>query len=130
MLNLEKQLLCTFVCSDDYLENVSRIRIFYNIPHNKIFIFCNSKNKNEYYITYTVYTRSNNRFPNTILIHRKHEYNTLYTLNAMNRLISIDNAGVFDKSFQLDWQLYSNSMILTNDVNVNIIPLTLIDIIS
>ena len=48
----------------------------------------------------------------------------------MNKLIADENNGVFDKSFQLDWSLYKNSLILTNDVGVTIVSLKLVDIIS
>ena len=69
-----------------------------------------------------------NRYKGTISIHRKKQTNTLYTLNAMNKLIADENNGVYDKNFQLSWELYKNSIILTNDVGVKIVPLKLFSI--
>jgi adenosyl cobinamide kinase/adenosyl cobinamide phosphate guanylyltransferase len=46
----------------------------------------------------------------------------------MNKLIADENNGVFDKSFQLNWNLYKNSIILTNEIGVKIVPLKLFSI--
>jgi hypothetical protein len=51
---------------------------------------------------------------NTILLHRKKESNTLYTINALNTLIMSLNGGVLDKNFMINWQDYKNSILLTN----------------
>jgi hypothetical protein len=128
----EKQLLCTFSNNQDYSLLLSKITSFYTILENKIFIFANVKNLKEYYITYNVdYTQNTvGKFPNTISIHRKKMFNTLYTLNGMNKLIADENNGVFDKTFQLNWELYRNSLILTTDIGVKVVGLKLIDIIS
>lgn len=128
----EKQLLCTFSNNQDYSLLLSKITSFYTILENKIFIFANVKNLKEYYITYNVdYTQNTvGKFSNTIGIHRKKMFNTLYTLNGMNKLIADENNGVFDKTFQLNWELYRNSLILTTDIGVKVVGLKLIDIIS
>ena len=47
------------------------------------------------------------------MVHRKKESNTMYTINALNRLIKELNGGVEDKRYQVDWQNYTNSIILT-----------------
>ena len=46
----------------------------------------------------------------------------------MNKLIADENNGVYDKNFQLSWELYKNSIILTNDIGVKIVPLKLFSI--
>jgi len=55
---------------------------------------------------------------NTISLHRKKNTNTLYTINALNRLIESVNNGVLDTSFQVDWENYRNCMLLTNDTGL------------
>ena len=50
---------------------------------------------------------------NTILVHRKKESNTLYTINALNELIKRLNGGVVDTSFPIEWQHYKNTILLT-----------------
>lgn len=126
---IQKQLLCTFSNSSQYTDVLNEIPQQYKLIDNKIFIFANENNLRELYLTFNVEKRDqNNRYKGTISVHRKKQTNTLYTLNAMNRLIEDENNGVYDKSFQLNWDLYKNSIILTNDVGVKIIPLKLFSI--
>jgi len=119
-----RQLLCTFSNSKDFRETADAIKKFYEVYSNRIFAFCNSKNPKELYLTYNVLNMQKDapKFPNTILIHRKKQTNTLYTLNAMNRLIEEENGSV-DNTYIVEWQLYNNSLIITGDVSVRIIPL-------
>ena len=125
----QKQLLCTFSNSVQYTDILKEIPQQYKLIDNKIFIFANENNLRELYLTFNVEKNDlNNRFKGTISIHRKKQTNTLYTLNAMNKLIADDNNGVYDKNFQLSWELYKNSIILTNDIGVKIVPLKLFSI--
>jgi hypothetical protein len=125
----QKQLLCTFSNSIQYTDALKEIPRQYKLIDNKIFIFANENNLRELYLTFNVEKNDlNNRFKGTISIHRKKQTNTLYTLNAMNKLIADENNGVYDKNFQLSWELYKNSIILTNDVGVKIISLKLFSI--
>ena len=125
-----KQLLCTFTNSKEYTNILEEIRNFYNV-NGKIFVLCNNNNPKELYVTYNVeLDGSQSKFKNTISVHRKKDTNTLYTLNAMNKLIAEENGGIFDKTFQLDWNLYRNSIILTNEISVKIVPVKIFDIIS
>jgi len=127
----QKQLLCTFANSLNYTETIKEITQQYTLIDNKIFIFANENNLRELYLTFNVEkTERNNRYKGTISIHRKKQTNTLYTLNAMNKLIAEENNGVFDKTFQLDWNLYRNSIILTSEVSVKIVSVKIFDIIS
>jgi len=128
-MNIQKQLLCTFSNSSQYTSVLSEINQQYTLVDNKIFIFANENNLRELYLTFNVEKHDQiNRYKGTISIHRKKQTNTLYTLNAMNKLIADENNGVFDKSFQLNWELYKNSIILTNDIGVKIVPLKLFSI--
>ena len=127
-----KQLLCTFTNSKEYDAVILEIKNFYSVINGKIFLLCNVNNPKELYATYNVDIVDENtmKFRNTISVHRKKDTNTLYTLNAMNKLIAEENNGVFDKTFQLDWNLYRNSIILTNEVSVKIVSVKIFDIIS
>lgn len=125
----QKQLLCTFSNSSQYTDVLNEIPQQYKLIDNKIFIFANENNLRELYLTFNVEKGEQiNRYKGTISIHRKKQTNTLYTLNAMNKLIADENGGVFDKSFQLNWDLYKNSIILTNEIGVKIVPLKLFSI--
>ena len=70
--------------------------------------------KNEYVVTYNVEQGNVHTIPdNTILVHRKKESNTLYTINALNELIKKLNGGVVDTKYQVNWQHYRNCILLT-----------------
>lgn len=128
----QKQLLCTFTNSENYSEVVNDIKKVYELIDKRVFLFVNEKNLREVYMTFNVVRNPDCKikYPNTIGVHRKKHTNTLYTLNAMNRLISDENNGVFDKTFQLNWDLYKNSIILVADPGVKIVGLKLFSIIS
>ena len=63
----------------------------YTIIYNKLFVL-EIVGKDEYVITYNVDQGNVQTIPdNTILVHRKKESNTLYTINALNELIKKNN---------------------------------------
>jgi hypothetical protein len=125
------QLLCTFSSPTEYKSVISEVQSSYTLLNKKIFVFVNENNKGELFLTYNISLSDGDqkKLPNTISIHRKKLTNTLYTLNAMNKLIADENNGVFDKTFQLDWTFYKNSLIITNDVVVKVIALKIFSIV-
>jgi hypothetical protein len=81
--------------------------------YNKMFVLF-VKSTNEYVVTYNVDQGNVNSIPdNTILVHRKKETNSLYTINALNELIKRLNGGVVDISYKVNWQHYRNCILLT-----------------
>lgn len=126
-----RQLLCTFSNNKDFSAVSEEVRKFYEVYSNRIFAFVNAQNPKEMYLTYNVLNMRKDapKFPNTILIHRKKQTNTLYTLNAMNRLIEEEN-GRADKTYIVNWKLYENSLIITGDVSIRIIPLKISTILE
>jgi hypothetical protein len=113
--DLNNKLFCTFVTEDVLDEMVSSISSTYIIMYNKMFVLF-VKSTNEYVITYNVDQGNVSNIPlNTILVHRKKETNTLYTINALNDLIKRLNGGVVDTTFRIDWQHYRNCILLTQN---------------
>jgi hypothetical protein len=119
---LKTQLLCTFAHPSDLNIITDYIQQNYDIPEQRIFVFSNEDNTDSLYCTYNA-SMSDRRGQNTISIHRKKETNTLYTVNALNEIIRATNNGILDKTYQIDWQQYQNSFILTNDTGYRIINL-------
>lgn len=113
---MKTQLLCTFTSKDGLQKTLQNIRETYVIVYNYIYILQNKSNLDELYVTYNINTEFKPPQPleDTILIHRKKESNTLYTINALNQLVREENGGVLDKTFVIDWQKFRNSIILTN----------------
>ena len=84
--------------------------------YNKIFVLKNADDVRELMCTYNIDANGDVKIlPDTISLHRKKQTNTLYTINALNECIKICNNGVLDTSFQLEWESYRDSILLTND---------------
>ena len=117
--DLNNKLFCMFTDLDGLDALIEDIQSKYTIIYNKMFVL-EIVGKDEYVVTYNVDQGNVQTIPdNTILVHRKKESNTLYTINALNELIKKLNGGVVDTRFQIDWQHYRNCVLLTqhNDLS-------------
>ena len=111
-LDLNK-LFCTFTTPDELDITVSIINRRYSILYNKVFILESPQSK-ELMCTYNIDTGNvaETPLPNTILLHRKKESNTLYTINALNALIRTLNNGILDTKYIINWADYKNCILL------------------
>ena len=111
---LKNKLFCTFSPKDKLEEVLDTIKSEYVIMYGKIFVL-ESEDSDEFLCTYNIEVQSTNTrvLPNTILLHRKKETNTLYTINSLNLLIKSLNEGILDTSFRVEWQNYRNTVLLT-----------------
>ena len=110
---MNNKLYCTFLQDEGVNEVVDRILEEHDILFNKIFVLValdDDKTMLTYNIDGPVY---NLQLPNTILVHRKKQTNTLYTINALNEVIRYLNDGVLDTTYQVDWTRFRNSLLLT-----------------
>jgi hypothetical protein len=110
---MNNKLYCTFLQDEGVNEVVERILEEHDILFNKIFVLValdDDKTMLTYNIDGPVY---NLQLPNTILVHRKKQTNTLYTINALNEVIRYLNNGVLDTTYQVDWTRFRNSLLLT-----------------
>ena len=110
---MNNKLYCTFLQDEGVNEVVDRILEEHDILFNKIFVLValdDDKTMLTYNIDGPVY---NLQLPNTILVHRKKQTNTLYTINALNEVIRYLNGGVLDTTYQVDWTRFRNSLLLT-----------------
>lgn len=111
---LNNKLFATFTNLEMLDEMIASLSGAYTIMYGKMFVLY-VKSTDEYVITYNVEQSNVSGIPtNTILVHRKKESNTLYTINALNDLIKKLNGGVVDPSFRVNWQHYRNCILLTN----------------
>ena len=111
--DLNNKLFCTFTDLEGLDSLIEDIKSKYTIIYNKLFVL-EIVGKDEFVVTYNVEQANVGSIPdNTILVHRKKESNTLYTINALNELIKRLNGGVVDTNYQVDWQHYKNCILLT-----------------
>ena len=113
---MKTQLLCTFTQKPHLANTVDIIVQTYTVLYNKIFVLREAGSATDLMCTYNIDASGDfSIMDNTISLHRKKNTNTLYTINALNSLIKLLNNGVLDTTYQVDWDNYKNTMLVTND---------------
>jgi hypothetical protein len=129
---LANKLFATFSKKEDIDETIDTIINRYAILYNKIFIL-ESKDSDELVCTYNIDPGNLSTatvLPNTILVHRKKESNSLYTINALNTLIKSLNNGYADPNYRVNWNDYRNTILLTNGPDLRKLETTIYKIIN
>jgi len=129
---MQTQLLCTFTTKEELQGVLQQIKQTYHIVYNYIYVLQNKTNLDELFITYNIDTQYKPAYPlkDTILVHRKKQSNTLYTINALNELVKELNGGVLDKNFTIDWDNYKNTIIVTNTEGTKKISTRIFEVIE
>jgi hypothetical protein len=126
---VKTQLLCTFTNEESFESIIEKV-FKYELFSRKIFIL-KLQPSNELVVSYNIVANNSHQFlPETIMVHRKKESNTMYTINALNSLISSLNGGIVDKEYQVDWNQYQNTLILTNGNGYKIMKTSLFKIVD
>ena len=127
---MNNKLYCTFLQDEGVEEVVSKILEEHDILFNKIFVLVSLDN-DKTMLTYNIDSPTDIlQLPNTILVHRKKQTNTLYTINALNELIKSLNNGVLDKKFPIEWNNYQNCILLIQTEGFNRIDTKIKEIIN
>ena len=130
---MKTQLLATFTTKEDLDNTVQKIQNAYTIAFSKIYVLQNENNVNELICTYNVDLEKGadyNDVKGTISLHRKKHSNTLYTINALNEVISNLNNGVVDSKFIVPWENFKNTLMVTNSDGLNKISTRIYKIIK
>jgi hypothetical protein len=128
--DVQNKLFCTFVPLNEVDSFIEEITSEYTILYNKIFVL-HIKSNDEYVCTYNVDQPNVNNIPdNTILVHRKKETNTLYTINALNELIKSLNEGIVDTNYRINWQHYKNTVLLTQQGDLKLLRTKIYQIVE
>ena len=132
-MDIDTQLLCTFVSPTTLDEVIQQIQNTYKLAFNKIYILENTDDDNQLVLTYNVEKRGLTMVTppiSTISVHRKKTTNTIYTINAINRLIEEKNNGILDKSFKIDWSQLSNMVLVTAYGRLKIVNTKLLKVVT
>lgn len=129
---MHTQLLCTFTTKGELENTLDKIHDTYRLVYNYIYVLQNKTDLDELFVTYNIDTSFSPEIPmsNTILVHRKKESNTLYTINALNELVKEENHGVLDRNFIVEWKKFRNSIIVTNTMGTKKLPTRIFEIID
>ena len=129
---MNNRLYCTFAPEEDVNSIVDKIRGSYSVLFNKIFVL-ESLDGGKIMLTYNVdmgNSSGDSLVNNTILVHRKKQTNTLYTINALNELIKSLNNGYLDKTYTINWNNYKNCILLIQAEGFNKIDTKVREIIN
>ena len=129
---MNNRLYCTFTTVDEYEEVANTIQTSYVILFNKIFVL-ESLDGEKIMLTYNVDMNNSTKdtmVDNTILVHRKKQTNTLYTINALNEVIKSLNNGYLDKTYTVNWENYKNCILLIQTEGFNRIDTKIKEIIN
>ena len=130
---MKTQLLCTFTTQFNLEQTIRDITKNFKIVFDKIYVLQNEEKPKELICTYNVNQDDDidfNLVKNTISLHRKKITNTLYTINALNELIKLINNGVLDTSYQVEWDMYKNMILISNKDGLSRIPTRILKIID
>jgi hypothetical protein len=128
----ESQLLCTFTDADKLDNTIMQIQDIYLLVFNRIYVLENIEDSSKLVLTYNVnkLTDAYTIPPiSTISVHRKKQTNTIYTINAVNKLIE-RKIGYVDKSYKIDWEELRNSVLVTAYGNLKMVNTKLSNIIN
>lgn len=112
----QSQLLCTFTTVEGLENTIELIKKTYTLMFNKLYLLQNTEDSSQLILTYNVAKTDTLKVippPSTISVHRKKHTNTVYTINAINKLIQDKNGGKLDISFKIDWEELRNTVLVT-----------------
>ena len=121
---MNTQLLCLFTTKEQLEKSIQFILGSYTLTNPNVFILENKSNISELYITFNV-EKGSNAIPSewkTILVHRKKQSNTIYTINALNEVVKSKTGGQLDNSYMIDWEEFRNCILTTSNSGYKKIP--------
>lgn len=124
------QLVCIFTTEDSLDHTIGLVQKTYYILHSKIFILGLELN-DELICSFNIDRHTQKKqLAGAMLVHRKRETNTIYTINSLNALIKQRNNGVLDTSFRIDWEEFKNCILTISNNELKIHKTKLYQIIN
>jgi len=124
------QLVCLFTSEDSLEHTTSMIVKTYDVVYNRIFVL-SIKDSTELICSFNISKEKQfKQLPGAMLVHRKKETNTLYTINSLNALIRKENNGIADVSYSVDWTKYANALLVTSNNDLKILETKVYQIIN
>lgn len=128
---MKTQLICTFVKKYQIEDVLNDIKSEFTVLNSKVYLLKSTELTNELVLSYNVLLDSHKTFlSGSILVHRKKETNTIYTINALNELIMNLNNGVLDKSYPIEWEKYQDIMLLKKPDGLKVLRMEIVRVYS
>jgi len=124
------QLICLFSTEPDLDYTTSMIERTYEVVYKRIFVL-SIESSPELVCSFNI-EKGNQRkqLSGAMLVHRKKETNTMYTINSLNALIRSENNGVLDPKFSVNWNKFSNALLVTSNNELKILKTKVYQIIN
>ena len=109
-------LLATFCKARNVRSTIDLITDSFEVVGNKIFVLQDESDRYKKILTYNIVKDEvvfSDVIKNTISLHRMKEVNSLYTLNALNEVVKLQNNGVLDPKFSVEWEEFRNTLLVT-----------------
>ena len=121
---MNTQLLCLFTTKEEIDIAQEFILKNYTLTNPNVFVLENKSKPEEAFITFNVEKGSapiDSQWK-TILVHRKKQSNTIYTINALNEVVKSKTGGIVDNSYMIDWEEFKNCILTTSNLGYKKIP--------
>ena len=110
------QLICLFTTEQDLDHTINMIGKTYELAYKKIFVL-SIEESDELVCSFNINKseRIRRMLPGAMIVHRRKETNTLFTVNSLNALIKQENDGILDTSYVVDWNKYANQFLIASN---------------
>lgn len=121
---MNTQLLCLFTTKQELDSSIDFILTNYVLTNSNVFILESKVRPEEAFVTFNV-EKGSAAIPSqwkTILVHRKKQSNTIYTINALNEVVKSKTGGQVDNQYMIDWEEYRSCILTTANSGYKKIP--------
>jgi hypothetical protein len=125
-------LLCTFTTRESLSNTINKIQEIYELALGSVYVLQNADDPEQLILTYNIIsenTRIQDNSEFTISVHRKKKTNTIYTINAINKLI-IEEIGRLDTNYPVKWEELQDTVLVTAYGKLKKIKISVYDIIK
>jgi hypothetical protein len=124
------QLICLFTTEPELDYTTGMIDKTYDIVYKRIFIL-SIEDSEELICSFNI-EKGNVRkqLPGAMLVHRKRDTNTMYTINSLNTLVKSENNGILDTNYTVDWTKYKNSLLVTSNNELKVLKTKVYQIVN
>jgi hypothetical protein len=121
---MNTQLLCLFTYKNELETSLDFIMSNYTLVNPNVFVLESKLIDTELFITFNIEKGTAPIDSNwkTILVHRKKQSNTIYTINALNEVVKSKTGGMLDNSYMIDWEEFRNCILTTSNLGYKKIP--------
>lgn len=110
------QLICLFTTEQELDHMIEMILKTYELAYKKIFVL-EIDGSDELVCSFNINKSEHIKrmLPGAMIVHRRKETNTLFTVNSLNALIKQENGGILDTAYAVDWTKYSNQFLIASN---------------